>query len=269
MKVFKGGKKRTAPNTTKNPNLLKAVDPDNKAVQYSNMLLTLVKPFQSPAPSLEELEGLLHIANIAFNIANMKQIVPDAYPLMLQETKKDLAKDKKSIVILERIIAEKEIKYAEENLFIQDLKVKSGDGDQFSVTVTAKPFESFISEESAYLNEDSGNSQPGFLNRSVILITPLQIFQDFVKHHWIELNPAQFKINSYLVNEQVSTEGFEKWLKTHYDKILQQELINYYISKNTLPKPVTLKLFKTWFQVNFLGFVYDMEPTPIEKQPLK
>ena len=117
MKAYKGGKSSDKPEA--NPNLLRKVQQyqeegknvtiNESEAKYSAMLLDLVKPHHAPLPDIDELEELLDLAMIAWNIANMKSLVPHVYKIMLQETKNDLENDKDSVRILEKMIREKPV----------------------------------------------------------------------------------------------------------------------------------------------------------------
>lgn len=117
MKPYKGGKSSQTKKDV-DPNLLhvikemeketgKKIVPNEEEAKYSGMLLQLIKPYHSANPFIEELQELLDLAGIAWNMANMKKIIPQAYNLMWQETKNDFAEGPESLQLLEKMMKEK------------------------------------------------------------------------------------------------------------------------------------------------------------------
>ncbi len=111
MKAYKGGN-FSENNRNIDPNLMKVIKqiekkegkkviPNESGVKYSAMLLELISPYHSAFPHIDEMEELLELVTIAWNMANMKKLVPEAYNVMWQETKKDFGADKKSFQVLE------------------------------------------------------------------------------------------------------------------------------------------------------------------------
>lgn len=279
MKAYKGGKSSDKPNT--DPNLLRKVQQYQKegmnvtvnesGAKYSAMLLDLVKPHHGSLPDIDELEDLLDLAMIAWNIANMKSLLPHVYKIMLQETKKDLENDKDSVHILEKMIKEKEKKFAAYDLFIHHFDMETTDDDELSVTVTAKPLESFLSDSSLPGEKDDDepgfNNEPGYINRNAFLVKPRQPFLDWLKktegNSLFPIEPEDSHI--YLLEEKHSNQEIEEWLKKNFDTVFRQELDAWFSDEKSWPQKRTYEMFRKWFDISYHSMLYDLERFPVDK----
>jgi len=118
MKVYKGGKAKDD-NESIDPNLLATIrkvekEQHRKVVantdgpKYSTMLLDLIKPFHTEVTPFDEMQALLDLAAIGWNLSNIKKMLPHAYNVMWKEIKNDYAHDKLAIEHLQKIIKQKQ-----------------------------------------------------------------------------------------------------------------------------------------------------------------
>ena len=88
MKAYKGGKTQDN-NESTDPNLLavikklekeqkKKVVVNTNESKYSAMLLLLTKPFHTELTPFNEMQALLDLASLAWNLSNMKKMIPHA-----------------------------------------------------------------------------------------------------------------------------------------------------------------------------------------------
>jgi hypothetical protein len=278
MKAYKGGKS----DDNIDPNLLrvmKQIEPEegkktivNKSeAKYSGMLLDLIKPYHPGVPDVDEVEALLNLATLAWNLANMKKLVPLAYNAMWQETKKDFANDKDSFRLLEKLVKEKIKSYDSYDMFIHQADINNTPDGQFFVTATAKPLESFLEDnlmaDEDEEDEDELNFMPGYVNRNAFTVNHKKPFLDWLgKLEPNSLFPVETLDNNiYLLEEKEDNEEIEAWLKKNFDRVFSKELEAWHSNKKQWPKHRTYQLFNEWFDVSFQSIVYDLEDYPLDK----
>ncbi|BAU56077.1 hypothetical protein [Mucilaginibacter gotjawali] len=69
----------------------------------------------------------------------------------------------------------------------------------------------------------------------------------------------------YLVKARNSFEDTEKWLKSNFNKIFENELNGRHTDENDWPAKRTYKLFTEWFDAEIHITVEDIEEAPIRK----
>jgi hypothetical protein len=277
MKAYKGGK-TSHKQDEKDPNLLRVIENYEKqgkkliasesGKKFSEMLLQLITPFHGPVPELDELERLLDIAAVAWNIANMKKLLPPAAKIMTEEARLNFTGDKEAIQILEKLIKAKTKKYPQEELFIKDFTVEPvKDGGYF--TVVAIPLQDFLSSginETDELDEEN-NFAPGYINRNGFSVAPRQSFYNWLrKIEGNSLFPGDVNESAvYLLEEKGSNEEITEWLITNFDSVFQKELAGRISDEKKWPKNRTYQMFSEWFEVKFHSLVYDFEDYPVDK----
>ena len=282
MKAYKGGKS-SENKTDIDPNLLRVIKqhekkgrkviPNESETKFSAMLLELIKPYHGPFPGFDELEKMLSIAVIAWNIACMKKMFPRAYKVMLEENKNLLAGDKEATRLLEKLIKGKEKKFPGQDMFIHDFVINVADDGQFYVVVTAKPFESFLTDTIMDDEDDDDeiyNFEPGYINRNAFIIKPRQPFIDWLKKiDGNSLFPHQIDENNiYLIKEKDSSEDAEKWLMKNFEKFFEMELEAWLSNEKLWPSNRNYKMFREWFDVFHHSMIYDLEDFPVDKNIL-
>ena len=283
MKAYKGGKfsKENA-----DPNLLKVIKqhekegrtvvPNESGIKFSKMLQELITPYYRKLPFVENLEGLLNMAVIAWNIGSMKVAFPQLYKIMLGEAKAQLGNNKEDIQLLEKLIKERVKKFAGHDEFIHDFEINETDDGQFFVSVTAKPLAAFLNdtmlddedEDDDDDDEDDFNFEAGFINRIAITIKPKQSFLDWLQQmEGNTLFPQKIEDdNIYLLEEKDTNEEIESYLRKNFDKIFMAELRLWYEDEKLWPAKRDYKMFREWFDVAYHSTVYDLEDFPVDKE---
>ncbi len=236
--------------------------------KYSALLLDLVKPYQKLFPGLDELDWLLNLGLIAWNLANVKKEVPGAFLAMLQDVKKEMDTDKQSMAILDKLISDKEKKYPVLKMFLHDFTLDTTDDGQLFITVTAKPLEDFLKDNLAEEDDDDlFEETEGYINRNAFIVKPLQPFLDWLNQlGGPQLFPVEIEENTiYLIREMASNNDIEKWLKKNFETIFAKELEDWDEDENVWPKNRTYKMFCQWFSVEMHSMLYDLEQGPVEK----
>lgn len=282
MKAYKGGKTSGGKEPT-DPNLLRIIKElgrkevhvvkNESGHKYSEMLLELIKPYESDRPGVDEIDDLLYVAMNAWNLANLKQELPSAYIVMHDAIVNDPLSSEEINILLEQMITLKEQKFSSDVLYIIEYELMPGKGDQANLTTKAGALEAFLSavmwgEEED--DEDVYNYEPGYINRSVLIITPREPFLNWVKGMEKGSLPLVVKPEPtiYLVAEKYETKELEKWLKKNFDRLFTKEFADWYTDKKAWPVNRTYKMFREWFDVSFHLEAYDLEDFPVDKELL-
>lgn len=287
MKAYKGGKKgNSSPNSS--PNLLRfmkqveretglPVVPNPSEEKYSAMLLALTEPYRPPRMDMEDLRALVELATIAWNLANMKAIVPGVYQTMRAEAKNDFRGEKGAFKLMEEMMQKKEERFAGFDFFIHKAELGVDEKGEAVVTVVAKPFEAFAEE--AFDDDefdgdfdddediDEGQYEPGYINRSAISVNPTPAFYAWLKTVEKEAEEKARDTDAlvYLVEEFFNEDELKAWAKKNFRKIFQQELYVHLEDETERPKKLTYKLFEEWFSLRFHTTAFDLEDYPVDK----
>lgn len=279
MKAYKGGKFSKEENDV-DANLLKVIKKHEKPGRnvvvnesenkFSEMLLELVKPHFGKFSQLENLEEILKIAVLAWNIGSMKKVMPQMYKIMLDESTAQLENDGGDVQLLEKMIKEKLKKFPEQDMFIHDFEIDLSDDGQLFIAATAKPLEAFLNETVMEDDDDDDydfDFEAGFINRNAITIKVRQPFIDWTQKLGDNtlFRPQIEDDNVYLLEEKESNKDFESWLRKNFDKIFKLELSVWSDDKKSWPANRSYKMFREWFDVAFNSLVYDLENFPISK----
>jgi hypothetical protein len=103
------------------------------------------------------------------------------------------------------------------------------------------------------------------VNRHAVVVKPKQPLLDWINALYPDLTEDGSETTVYLVKSQLSREDTEKWLKRHYKKIFDNELIDRHTDENDWPEKRTYKVFKEWFDTELHEQVVDMEDGFIQK----
>lgn len=233
----------------------------NQGVKYSELLEQFLTPFVNDFTDTEYYEDIFDFAIKAWNFGNMKILLPegesDAAINAIKETNLNTA-------LFNRMIDDKVTKFKEYSNFIVDYELKETSGDPILSVVTQ--------EKEAYLaamlenmeDQDSEDDfEENYINRTAIIVKPLQPFVDWISNLYPENADEKFEINTYLISEDV--DDVEAWLKKKYDTLFILELEAWHTNKKEWPQKRNYKMFKQWFQVDLSIMVYDLEKEPVYK----
>lgn len=282
MKAYKGGKTSGGKEPT-DPSLLRIIRELGKIEEqvvrnesghkYSQMLLELIKPYESDKPGVDEVDDLLYVALNAWNLANLKKEQPTAYSMMYEEIKQDFIGRPELDKLLDQMITHKEKKFSSFPLYIIEYELKQGKGDNATLTTKAATLEKFLAEAiwgEEEDEEDTANYEPGYINRSIVMITPKEPFMNWLSNTANGSIPIQVKpeANVYLVGESYDPKEMEKWLKKNFERLFRKELEDWYTDKNSWPANRTYKMFREWFDVSYHLDAFDIEDYPVDKESL-
>ncbi|MBI2729662.1 MAG: hypothetical protein HYX40_02725 [Sphingobacteriales bacterium] len=291
MKAIKGGKQKEDEfdKTMKQMvQLFKKVKPKNAAnkpgIKYSKLLLDLIEPYQIDKGDINELEYLLDMGMCAWNMAVYKQINEMMYNTYRQAIFAEFKNDRESKELVEKMIIDKENKFAPYDVVMEDFEIVFGKDDKAAINVMFKPYEGFIAETiqkglfdelddnfSEYdEDEDFDFDVPDYvlstLNRNAVFVKPKQPYIDWMK----KMSPGDEDIvvpesNIYLIKETMTDNAAKNYLKKNFDKIFCSELWAWHTDENDWPQPRTFKLFNAWFDAQISCMVYDMEKGKLKR----
>ncbi len=113
--------------------------------------------------------------------------------------------------------------------------------------------------------EEEGNFDENYINRSAIILKPRQPFIDWCSNLYPEDIEDEIKeIKTYLISEDI--DDIDQWLAKKFDKLFTLELDSWHTNKKEWPQKRNYKMFKEWFQIDVSKMIYDLELKPIVKE---
>jgi hypothetical protein len=233
----------------------------NTGVKYSQLLEKFLEPFVDDFKNVEFYEDMIEFGINAWNSANMKVLLPKEENDAVFDA---LEKEDINIALFNRMIDYKISHFKNHTNFIIDYELEETIEDPILKITTQEQdaylksmFEQFDQEDTA------GNFEENYINRSAIIIKPLQPFIDWCANLYSEdLNDIK-ETRTYLISEDI--EDFEFWLEKKFDKLFIFELESWNTNKKDWPQKRNYKMFKEWFQIDISTMIYDFEINPIIK----
>lgn len=234
----------------------------NKGVKYSRLLEQFIEPFANEFADVEYYEDIFEFAINAWNFGNIKLVLP--------EGESDAAinavggQHDVNIDLLKRMIDYKVSHFKEHTNFIAEYEIKETSNDPVLSVITQ---EQDVFLATMFENMEAENTQDdfeeNFINRSAIIIKPLQPFIEWCSNLYPDDLEDIKGTNTYLISEEI--EDVEAWLKKKFDKIFSFELESWHLNKKEWPQKRNYKMFKEWFEIEISTLVYDFEKQPIFK----
>ena len=235
----------------------------NTGVKYSQLLEKFLEPFVDDFKDVEFYEDIIEFGINAWNFANMKLLLPKEENDSVFDSFKN---EGINIALLNRMIDYKISHFKEYTNFIVDYELEETIEDPILRITTQEQdvyfksmFEQFDQENTA------GNFEENYINRSAIIIKPLQPFIDWVSNLYPEDEDMDDikETRTYLIHEDI--EDIDSWLAKKFDKLFTFELESWHTNKKEWPQKRNYKMFKEWFQIDISTMVYDFEKNPIQK----
>lgn len=234
----------------------------NTGVKYSQLLEQFLEPFVNDFEDVEFHEDIIDFGINAWNAANMKLLLPEEESDNLPNALKD---SDINIALLIRMIDYKISHFKNHTHFIVDYELEETMGDPILKITTQEQdaylksmFEQFDQEDI-----DDGNFEENYINRSAIIIKPLQPFMDWCSNLYPEDMDGVTTTRTYLISEDI--ENVDSWLEKKFDKLFKFELESWHTNKKEWPQKRNYKMFTEWFQIDISTMVYDFEINPIQK----
>ncbi len=244
----------------------------NPGEKYSDLLKNFIKPFEKDFPKTFDAVDAIKFAQQAWNLGCISQFMPE------EEFEKNLsdfpsAFGKKESKLLKKMIQAKKNEYAQYDRFISEFKLEPDKNGMMTLTVLTEDKDSFIANhmnDSRYFEDDEddfneSDYEQGFINRTAIIVKPVQPFYEWV----ISISPGfpvpqDLEPMIYLIEEDIN--DFDKWLRKNSERLFQMALEGWTTNKKQWPQKRSYKMFREWFKVDIATMVYDMEFEPIYKE---
>ena len=258
---------------------------NTSGIKYSALLLDLIKPYHRDMTDRYELEYLLDMGVIAWNLVVYKQKNDMLYQAYLAAVNSSGEMDKESESLLKKLQKDKEKKFGQHDVLLKGFEIKVDKKGMATVNVISKPLDDMLQdvlsgdfmknmpEEAEFDPEDDEDDDlPDYvlpvISRDAVLIKPKAPFYDWLrKISFPEEPPAKPEENTiYLLKEQETNKGVTKYLKKNFDRIFCSELWAWDMDESNWPKNRTYKQFTEWFEVEMHCMVHDLEKYPVNKE---
>jgi hypothetical protein len=236
------------------------VEPD-QGVKYSQLLEKFLEPFGKDFNDFKYYEEIIEFAINAWNTANLHLIMPKEQNDAAFEI---LKQGGVNIALLKRMIDYKISHFKNYTNFILDYDIDETNEDPV-LRITSQKQELYLkSMIENFDKEEAGASyDENYINRSAIIIKPLQPFIDWCSIMYPDDLDEIKATRTYLISEEI--DDIESWLAKKFDKLFTFELSAWVSNKKLWPQKRNYKLFKQWFQIDISTMIYDFEKKPIHK----
>lgn len=236
----------------------------NKGVKYSALFEQFMTPFVKELEKFEYYDDIIEFSIHAWNFGNMKQFLPEDENKNVADFLQEEDIDHQ---LLAKMMEYKISNFKEYTNFIVDFELKETDGYPTLSLITQERDAYIANMLEDFEDEDLQDEyEENFINRSAIIIKPLQPFIDWLNALYPEeeYDKSDFaEPTVYLVNEDI--EDLDKWIKKKFDKFFRSELENWHANKKEWPQKRNYKMFNQWFQVIISELVFDTEKKPVLK----
>lgn len=234
---------------------------ENKGVKYSELLKKFLEPFVHEFKHIEFYEDIIEIGIFAWNIANLKILLPDEDFKNILESNKYKKEDVK---LINKMVDYKKTHFKNYLNFMVDYELKQTNNDPILSIITQQK-DDYLAEmlnDSEYENNED-DFEDNYINRQAIILKPKQPFIDWcVSFCEDELEDIK-ETRTYLLDEDI--DDIEQWLRKKYDKLFKFELETFQFNKKEWPQRRNYKMFKEWFWVDFSTMIFDFEKKPVSK----
>ena len=233
----------------------------NQGTKYSQLLEKFLEPFVNDFDDVEFYEDIFEFGINAWNSANMKLILPKEDNHNAFDA---LENDNINVALLNRMIDYKISHFKNYTNFIVDYDLVETIEDPI-LKITTQEQDAYLKAMLEQFNQEdlADDFDENYINRSAIIIKPLQPFIDWCSNLYPEDFDDIKKTKTYLISEDI--EDIDFWLTKKFDKLFTFELESWHTNKKEWPQKRNYKMFKEWFQIDISRMIYDFEINPILK----
>ena len=234
----------------------------NTGVKYSELLEKFLEPFINDFDDVEFHEDVIEYGINAWNSANMKLLLPNEQNDAVFDS---LDSNEINVALLNRMIDYKISHFKNYTNFIVDYELKETNEDPI-LKITTQEQESYLTSMFEQLDQEDtqANFEENYINRSAIILKPMQPFIDWCSNLYPEDLEDIKETRTYLINEDI--DDINEWLAKKFDKLFTFELESWHTNKKEWPQKRNYKMFKEWFQIDISKMIYDFELKPIIKE---
>ena len=233
----------------------------NQGVKYSQLFEQYLEPFINDFEDVEFYEDIVEFGINAWNFGNMKLLLPnednDAAISSIESNNINLD-------LLKRMIDYKISHFKNHTNFIVDYELKETNEDPI-LSLTTQEQDAYLKSMFENLNQEdtAGNFDENYINRSAIIIKPLQPFIDWCSNLYPEDLDDIKETRTYLISEDI--EDIDFWLTKKFDNLFSFELNSWHTNKKEWPQKRNYKMFKEWFEIDISTMIFDFELKPVLK----
>lgn len=253
---------------------------DESDASYPDMLMDLISPYLSPNPEPLELEEKLQLGVVAWNMGIAQSLGLPGVKEMMNESIKTMSIKSAGAVIVKKMMVAKQNRYGGYNNFIENIEMITDKAGKLQVVVSSRNIFDFMNSDEEVYDDfdedfmededfpDETQFEEGFVSRNALMVKPKAAFLEW-QATVSNQNTAQkvpIESNVYLMNEMISKAENRKWIQKNFDRIFTLELINFTDTVDLWPANRNFKMFQAFFDVEFHGFVYDLEDEPVVKE---
>jgi hypothetical protein len=277
MKSIKGGFWNKEYGDEKKDRANMVLQPPEGEKKYSEMLVDLIKPYLDEVPHIDDLEEMVNLGIMAWNMAVMTTLGLPNHDAMIKTTLQESGMedaDKKNVLA---IINEKLKKYPDATHVIQEYELVEDGNGMMNVKLTSQPLNSFLAsvENMDFLGEDESEEddwdeeqyEEGWVNRCTMLVMPKDAFWE-----WVKQQAPSYKAPTvmgggsvFLIPELEEESEAQKWLKKNFRTIYEQQLDTWLDEYPGLSPKQDYKTFQQFFTVRFFDAPFDTENEPVLK----
>ncbi len=232
-------------------------------IKYSALLLGLIKPFTEDIGDREELEAMLELGIVAWNLANLKNFSPEIFKLLLDQTKDHLRHQRDGFSLLEKLIEQKQKTLPGYDWFLSEFMIKEDEDGVLHVTVIAKTLDAYLEDVGINAGDEFEEEyeEEIYADRSAFMVKPKPAYLDWIRQ--ITEGPTDTdeitKGRIYLAPVMFEPNELGKWLKKNFDTIFSNQLNAWSQDTVDWPQKRTYKMFNDWFSVEQYIDVIDLE----------
>jgi hypothetical protein len=248
----------------------------------TSIFMDLIKPHLGKQHYLDDIETLLQLAIVAWNMAGIEALKFPAFKQIFSLTIKNAGIGKKDLDIIKLMMENKHKKYDKYTFFVLDYIFDLGVPAEKRITVKTSTFEEFMNlddEEDEFddefddelddelEDEDYVENDEGIVTRVSLLITPKADFISFLRSMEVPAAKELKRIvsNVYLIPEMENDKQTMLWVKNNYARIFSYELMDWIPDEECWPKKRNYTMFNEFFEVAFQPLITDMVKEPLRK----
>lgn len=231
-----------------------------EGVEYSELLKQLIEPYIERFAEINFQEDIIDFAINAWNIANMKILLPEDE---MGNNFDAIQEEDVDFNLLISMVDYKIDHFKTYTNFIIDYEFTET-SDHLTLSVVTQEETEFLGAMAESMDADQSleNFDENYIDRTIIIVRPLQPFKDWLTNLYPDEADDFDECSTYLINEDTD---IEVWLKTKYNKLFTIELEGWHTNKKEWPQNRNYKMFKQWFQIEISTMPYDLEGYPVSK----
>ena len=225
---------------------------------YSELLQDFSNFFRKDFPGDYNKWEILDYAMEAWNIANLKRIVPEDQFMLATGMAEEFGETNQ---LFKKMIDYKVMHYGNFDKFIIDYNFDPEEESPELNVVTGSLEDYKTAIEQSEIEEEE--LEENVVDRNAIILKPKKAFIDWAQKVDEDDQEYFHGTKIYLVDDEELDP--EDWLEENFDELFVKELEEWCLYEDLWPNNRSFSMFKKWFKIDFSIMVYDMEYKEISK----